>query len=333
LTIDNSQLKISMRKFLLSIISIILFAHSAVYAQKITVNARIDSTVLRIGEQAHLTFQVSQQPNQKVSMPLFSDTIISGLEIVEPMKLDTVKSADGHLLVTQHYVITAFDDSLLYIPSYPFVLNGDTVWSKSLSLKVIQPYKIDTATNQVTDIKPVMDPKFDWAGLFLIIFIILAVIALIAIGYVLYTKYFKKQPVLDVKSQELLLPPHVVALNYLDKLKKEKSWQLGRSKEYHTELTDVLRAYIERMYSLNSMEMTSEEILDQFKLMRLEEKSVYMTLQQILKLADLVKFAKWDATPDEHELSLMNAYLFINLTKVEDIKPLEEIKEESKEKK
>jgi hypothetical protein len=300
--------------------------HSALYAQKITVNARIDSTVLRIGEQTHLSFQVSQQPNQKVRMPLFSDTIIGGLEIVEPLKIDTVKAADGHLLVTQHYVVTAFEDSLLYIPSYPFVLNGDTVWSKSLSLKVVQPFKIDTATNQVTDIKPVMDPKFDWAGLLLIIFIILAIIALIAVGFVVYRKYFKKQPVLDVKSQELLLPPHVVALNYLDKIKKEKAWQQGRSKEYHTELTDVLRTYIERMYNLNSMEMTSEEILDHFRLMRLDEKSVYLALQQILKLADLVKFAKWDATPDEHELSLMNAYLFINQTKVEEVKPLEEIK-------
>ena len=57
-------------------------------------------------------------------------------------------------------------------------------------------------------------------------------------------------------------------------------------------------------------------------------------MQQILKLADLVKFAKWDAAPDEHELSLMNAYLFVNQTKIEEVKPLNEIKnEESKEQK
>jgi hypothetical protein len=51
-------------------------------------------------------------------------------------------------------------------------------------------------------------------------------------------------------------------------------------------------------------------------------------LQQILKLADLVKFAKWEATADEHELSLMNAYLFVNQTKIEEVKSLDEIKDE-----
>ena len=90
-------------------------------AQNITVTARIDSTSMWIGEQTKLSFEISQQPNQKVVTPLFSDTIIGGLEIVEPMKADTVSSPDGHLLVTQHYVVTAFEDSLLYIPPYPFV--------------------------------------------------------------------------------------------------------------------------------------------------------------------------------------------------------------------
>jgi hypothetical protein len=322
-----------MRKnFLLLFLFLAVFVNNHLLAQKITVNAALDSTVMKIGDHAHLSFTVSQKPNQKVIMPIFSDSIKGGLELVEPMKLDTVKSQDGHILVSQHYVVTAYNDSLLYIPPFPFVLNGDTVWSKSLSLKVVQPFKIDTASNSITDIKPVMDPKFDWMRLFIILLIILAIHGLIVLGMVLYCKYFKKSPILDTKSQELLLPPHVVALSYLDKIKQEKAWQQGRSKEYHTQLTEVLREYIERMYKINSMEMTSEEILDQFRFLRLEQKSVYLCLQQILKLADLVKFAKWDATPDEHELSLMNAYLFVNQTKIEEVKPLEEVKiDETKE--
>ena len=315
-----------MRKYFLIFLFIVSFIQVDLWAQKITVNARIDSTVLKIGDQTGLSFQISQQANEKVSIPLFSDSIMSGLDIVEPLKVDTVKSPDGHILVTHHYVVTSFKDSLLYIPSYPFVINGDTVWSKSLSLKVVQPFKIDTASNKIADIKPVMDPKFDWMELLIIILLVLAAHGLIVVGIIVYQKFFKKEPVLDLKSQELLLPPHVVALSYLDKIKQEKAWQLGRSKEYHTELTDVLRAYIERMYSINSMEMTSEEILEQFKLMRLAQKSVIQSLQQIFKLADLVKFAKWEATVDEHELSLMNAYLFVNQTKIEEEKPLDEIK-------
>lgn len=321
-----------MRKLFLFLL-IISFAHVDLWAQKITVTARLDSTVIWIGSQAHLTFEVSQQPKQKVSMPIFSDTIVGGLELVEPGKTDTAKSPDGHILITQHYVVTSFKDSLIYIPPFPFVSNGDTVWSKSLSLKVIQPFKIDTASNKIADIKSVLEPKFDWMKLWFIILIVLAIHGLLILIFWLYKKYFKKKPVLSENEIKLLLPAHVVALTQLDKIKQEKPWQQGRSKEYHTELTDVIREYIERVYNVKSMEMTSEEILDQLRILRLEKKSTYIGLQQIFKLADLVKFAKWNPTPDEHELSLLNAYSFINQTKIEDVKPVEKVKTEELEEK
>jgi len=309
---------------------IVTFVYTDLWAQKITVNARLDSTVLWIGDQAHLSFEVSQQPNQKVSMPIFSDSIVRGLELVEPVKTDSVKTADGPILVTQHYVVTAFEDTLLYIPPFPFVSNGDTVWSKSLSLKVVQPFKIDTTSNSIADIKPVFEPKFDWLGLLKIILLVLLIHGLLVIALIFYRKYKKDKPVFENKIQEQLLPPYVVALNQLDKIKQAKPWQQGRSKEYHTDLTDVIREYIERVFLIKSMEMTSEEILDQLNILRKEEKSAYIGLKQILQLADLVKFAKWNPTPDEHELSLRNAYLFVNLTKVEEVKPLEVINKEEK---
>lgn len=316
-----------MRKFFLLLL-VISFAHVDIWAQKITVNARLDSTVIWIGSQTHLTFEVTQQPKQKVSTPIFSDTIVGGLELVEPAKTDTVKSPDGHVQITQHYLVTSFKDSLLYIPPYPFVCNGDTVWSKSLSLKVVQPFKIDTASNKIADIKPVFDPKFDWLNLFQKILLVLAILVLLILLYVLYKKYFKKKPVLNDNEKKMLLPAHVVAIEHLNKIKQEKPWQQGRSKEYHTELTDVIREYIERIFNIKCMEMTSEEILDHLKMLSKEQKSTYLGLQQILRLADLVKFAKWNATPDEHELSLQNAYIFVNQTKIEEVKPLEEIKSE-----
>lgn len=315
-----------MRKSLLLFLILVTFVNPNLRAQKITVNASLDSTVLWIGNQAHLTFEVSQQPTQKVSMPVFSDSIIRGLELVEPVKIDTIKSQDGHLLVKQHYLVTSFKDSLLYIPPFPFVLNGDTVWSKSLSLKVVQPFKIDTASNKIADIKPVFQPKYNWLNLLLIILLVLAIHGILILIFVLYKKYFKKLPEPNSKEMKLLLPPYVVALNQLDKIKQEKPWQQGRSKEYHTELTDVVREYIERVFNINSMEMTSEEIMEHLRNLRLEQKTAYSGLKQILQLADLVKFAKWNATPDEHELSLLNAYLFVNQTKVEEAIPLEEIK-------
>ena len=317
-----------MRKNVLLFFVLVSFVQTSLFAQKITVQAKLDSTVIWIGNQAHLSFEVSQKPNEKVVLPLFSDTIVGGLELVEPMKNDTTKSPDGHLLVKRHYTVTSFKDSLIYIPPYPFILNGDTVWSNSLSLKVVQPFKVDTASNTIADIKPVFEPKFDWWGLFQIILIVLLILAILVGGYILIRKYWQKRPVFEKSEPEIILPAHVIALNQLDKIKNEKTWQQGRIKEFHTEVTDVLREYIERIFNIKSMEMTSEEILNHLIIIRSAKKSAFEGLKQILQIADLVKFAKWNATPDENEMSLMNAYLFVNQTKVEEVKSLNEIKKE-----
>ncbi len=320
-----------MRNFFLLFICINFFAHSDLLAQKITVNAHLDSTVLWIGDQAHLTFEVSQQPKQKVSMPIFSDTIVGGLDLVEQLITDTIISPNGHIVVSQHYVVTAFQDTLLYIPPFPFVSNGDTVWSKSLSLKIVQPFKIDTASNSISDIKSVFKPKFDLLGLLKILFFIMLIIAFLILGYLLIRKYWLKKSIFE-STPLPVLPSYVIALNQLDRIKSEKLWQQGRLKEYHTDLTDVIRIYIENVFNINSMEMTSDEILDHLSDLHKQEKTAYIGLKQILQLADLVKFAKWNPNLEEHELSLRNAYLFINLTKVEESKPLEETTEkESKE--
>jgi len=301
-----------------------------VFAQKITVNARLDSTVMWIGNQAHLSFEVTQQPKQKVIMPLFSDSIVKGLDLVEQAKTDTVNSENGSVKVTQHYVVTAFKDSILTVRPFPFVINGDTVWSNSLTLKVVQPFKVDTAASSVADIKPVYEPKFDWVGLIQTILLILVILALLVVLYIYIRKYWQKKPIFE-KAPEPALPPHIIALNHLDKIKENKPWQQGRSKEYHTELTDVIREYIELVFGMKSMEMTSEEILYQLRTMRKSDKTSYLGLQQILQLADLVKFAKWNPLPDEHELSLKNAYLFVNQTKkVEEVVPTEDKQKEVK---
>ncbi len=307
------------RFFLLHLFFVLTLGICDLQAQKITVNASLDSTMIWIGNQAQLSFEISQQPNQKVLTPIFSESIIGGLDLVEPVKNDTTKSEDGHIIVTQKYKVTAFEDSLLYIPAFPFVIDGDTVWSKTLSLKVVQPFQIDTAANSITDIKSVFAPKFYWMGLLIKVAIGLLILAVLTGLFFLARKYFKKKPELDAKEAQKLLPPEVVAYSQLDKLKSEKPWQHGRSKEYHTELTDILREYTERVYEMRSMEMTSEEILDELNYLRKDNKIAFNSLKQVLQLADLVKFAKFNPTPDEHELSLNNSYQFVDQTKIEII--------------
>ena len=311
-----------MKFFRLILFLPIAFLCLSLQAQPITVTARLDSTILWIGDQSGLSFEVTQSAEQQVEFPVFYDTISSGLEIVGGIRMDTTKSKDGYLIVRQNYTVTAFEDSLYYVPPFPFVLNGDTVWSNPLSMKVVQPFEIDTASHAITDIKPVYNVKFYWKGFLKWLFFIWLVCAIVLLIWFLVRKFVQKKPVIPfVKEPEVLLPAHVVALAALDKIKQKKSWQQGRVKEYHTELTDVLREYIERLFNVSSMEMTSDEILDSLGMLRVSQKSAHNGLKQILQLADLVKFAKWNPTTEENEISLMNAYLFVNQTKIEEVKP------------
>ncbi|MDR0811610.1 MAG: BatD family protein [Paludibacter sp.] len=318
-----------MRKlYFISLFSILAVAVSA---QAISVSARIDSTSIWIGEQTRLTFEISQPEGQTVLAPLFSDSIVSGLEIVNAAKPDTTHQ-DNHLVINQSFTLTSFDDTLYYIPPFPFVAGGDTFYSNSLSLKVIQPFEIDTASNQIADIKTVYTPPFNWKKFLLTLALVLLIAAIVGLFviFVVYKLIKRKKKPEEIVKYETRISPYDFAIQQLARIKDEKLWQQNRAKEYHTELTDVVREFIDRNYSVPSLEMTSEEILDKLIFVNKENKPAYNTLKQILTLADLVKFAKWNPLPSENEQSLKDAYFFVEETaiKEKEEKPEEEKIEE-----
>lgn len=301
---------------------ILIFTAINLHAQSFSVHAKIDSVQMWIGNQTNLQFEITQSPKEKITLPVFSDTIVGNLEIIKPAQVDTQQISTNQIGVRVNYVVTSFKDSLIYIPKYPFVLNEDTVWSNSLSIKIIQPFVVDTASHALADIKPIIQPPFDWKGFILKIILTLLIIALLAV-VVWLIKKFRNKPIKIIPQKTIpYVPAHIEALKQLDRLKEEKSWQRGRIKEYHVELTDIIRHYVSRMFNINSMEMTSDEILRHAHFLNVDKKGGYEALRQILTLADLVKFAKYQPSAIDNEMSLMNAYLFVNQTKIEDMQDI-----------
>jgi hypothetical protein len=250
------------------------------------------------------------------------------LEIIGRVRMDSTFSADGYLQVRHRYVVTAFQDSLFFIPAFPFVVAGDTTWSHPLALRVLQPFYINPESNEIADIKSNFEVSRYWGRIIrIVLWVVLIWLALALIIY-LIMKYGLKKPAFDNENQETAIPSYVEALSGLDKIKDEKSWQQGRLKEYYTELTDVIRVYLGKVFEINATEMTSEEILETLRYIRREHKEAYEQLQKILQVSDLVKFAKWIPTSDESEKSLKDAYAF-----VEQTKPEEKVEEEKDSKK
>jgi hypothetical protein len=87
-------------------------------------------------------------------------------------------------------------------------------------------------------------------------------------------------------------------------------WQEGKIKDYHSGISDILRVYIEERYSINAPEMTTDEIMYAMRRTVVPE-NLKEKLRQILVLADLVKFAKENPVPHEHETSINYAIDFV----------------------
>lgn len=293
----------------------------------IIVSAAIDSTAIFIGDQTDIRLQAIMDAAEQVAMPVYGEMLMDGIEIVDRTVVDTAVLADGRRQLSQYLTVTSFSDSLFYIPPQPFVSGGDTLWSQPLSLNVIQPFEMDT-TLAITDVKDIRKAPIWWWGIFRWVLLALGVIAL-GVGIYYLVRYIRRlrKGEEETVNPELLRPAEEVALEKLDLIREAKIWQEGKTKQYHTELTDVIREYIGRRYEVSSTEKTSDETLKALKPLMDGQKELFERLRKMLTLADLVKFAKWNTTPDENESALLTAYDFVR----ETTPTAEEAKEEGTE--
>jgi hypothetical protein len=287
----------------------------------LVVSATIDSTTLFIGDQTDLHLRATCEVGEQVQLPVIDEQLIPGIEVVDRTIIDTTTINDGRIQYNQYLTLTSFEDSLFYIEPLPFVSGDDTVWSESLMLNVVQPFEMDSTDMAITDIKGIYRAPIWWWGFMRWVLLALAVAGVGVGGYYLITylqsRMGKRDE--DAVAAEPLRPAEEVALEKLDAIREQKIWQTGQIKEYHTQLTDVVREYIARRFEVSSAEQTSDETLRAMRPLLSDKKDLYEQLRKMLTLADLVKFAKWTATPDENELSLRSAYTFVKETTIKSL--------------
>lgn len=300
-----------------------MFIFNTSIAQNITLNAKLDTNFILIGDQINLTLDILCPKNTKVVFPQLKDTLSEKVEIVSQSKIDTILGTDKEMIAyKQKLLITAFDSGQFVIPSLFFITtsNGATDTISSLpQLLNVYTLPVDTAKQQIMDIKEPYGAPLTLREM--IPYILGGIVAILLIlGIYLYFSRRKKHiPFLKIleKPKE---PAHIIALRELDKLKNEKLWQNNKVKAHHSEISEIIRRYIENRYQVMAMEQTTDEILSAMNVStNLDTKNLEL-LQRTLRLADLVKFAKVEPLPDENEMSLKNSYQFVNETKLEEEK-------------
>ncbi|MBN1388165.1 MAG: hypothetical protein JW965_06940 [Bacteroidales bacterium] len=302
------------RRVLLLIISVLICISAL--PQKVLVEAEIDSADIYIGDQVKYTVRVTQPPEIYLDMPEYADTLYDKLEILSQAPVDTTFEDTGEMVLTKSYTITSFDTGYYQIP--PYYLEYETGQGKKRFYSEYVPLRVkrvDITPPDSTDvIFDIIGPeKIGYSVGEILPWVLLAVILMIAAR--LIYKYLPGRKVKEEEEKPSIPaePIHIITFRALDKLERKQLWQAGKVKEYYSELTEILRYYIEVRYSIPALEMTSEEILS-----GLGNKDVgpdnLSILRKLLQNADLSKFAKYKHDAVTNESAMQNARDFVKAT-------------------
>jgi hypothetical protein len=280
--------------------------------------AKLDTTSILIGDQIRLTLSLSCPKQAVIVWPNVGDTLTSKIEVVRKSGIDSLAATDqsGLKTFTQQITITSFDSGYYAIPPFTILYKnpGDAEYKAAETeplLLEVRTVQVDLS-KEIKDIKSPLKAPVTFRELlpWILGFIVLC---LVIYGIIYYIRKRKKaEPLLQIRRKPEL-PPHVIALDALESLRAKKLWQSGKIKEYHTELTDIIRTYIENKFQIPAIEMVTDEILEGIE-RTVESPETKGKLRDMLQLSDLVKFAKERPLPDEEEKTLNYAIDFVRDT-------------------
>ena len=286
-------------------------------AQGSTFKASTDKESILIGEQILLRLEIRSAAADSISFPVLEDTLSAAVEIVQKSPIDT--TFEGQTLeqrvLSQKLILTSFDSGYHAIPPLVATVNGFPLESNPFLVSV-QTVTVDTAKG-IYDIRGVAQVPFSFKEWLKENWTWLAVAFLLLIGIIGLIIWFKRRPDhIPVAIEKSKRPAHELALERLVDLESKSLWQNDKIKEFYSELTDILRQYIEQRFFIPELEQTTDEIIDSMRRKPDFGQETIDKTRNVLFLADLVKFAKEKPVGSENEMNLVAVKIFIEETKV-----------------
>lgn len=286
------------------------------------VSGSIEPDSVGIGDRFLYSIEVEKDLVQSVFFPSFGGDGSDSYELIEDLPIDTLSREGRKLKLRKSYRLAAFDEGIhRVVPQVMYADKNivDTIGGADTLELLVTTIEIDSTSHAIFDIKPQKTLPFRLGEITgYIKWTLVALLALAALAYAakhILKRYGKRFS--DMFRPAPPLPPHEAALAALEKLRAQRLWQEGKHKLYYSALTDILRTYIAGRYGVSAMEMTSDEIVEAMRGVDLPRKSA-MDLAQILREADLVKFAKAAPEADENEAAYRAACDFVEQTKPEE---------------
>lgn len=276
----------------------------------------VDTTSIRIGEQINYKINIKLDSLDEINFPKAKD--FAPFELINEFKVDT-NYLDKKFIISKQFALTFFDSGTYYIPSQKLSLLDKEIELDSFKV-TINPVKIDTTKQGLYDIKPIMksNTKFDFLfWLYILIFIIVFCTFL----------YFKNHifSFFTINKLEVeYLTPYEKAVTELSKIKDLNYLSEIDIKTYYSDLTFVIRNFIEEKIIDNALECTTKELIQKLSLLKTSKKlnfsnSTLKNIEDVFSRADLVKFAKYE--PDTQSASTDLETLTKELEKIKLILP------------
>lgn len=267
-----------------------LFATNAKAQQPPKVTQKVDTTAIKIGQQINYKVVVEADSTANIIFP--EGQTFSPMEMVEASDIDTVKGKDTFTWI-RNYALSQFDSGAYYIPPQRIVVNAKPYMLDSIPVSV-SGVVVDTTKQKMYNIKGLTNVEkasnFNWI-LWLWILIPLAIIAFIVWWFV-----FRKKPLTE-EEKIALLPPFERAIQELKNLEKSRYIIESNYKGYYSELTTIVKRYLEDEVHISAMESTTDELFAKIEMlqasgsMHLDNETI-RNFKRVLQTADLVKFAR-----------------------------------------
>jgi hypothetical protein len=305
----------------------LLFVNS-ISAQTISAKSSTDKNDYLIGDYIDFTVKIEYDPSISIVNPSIKDSL-KNIDIIKseaPVK----KEESNKKVLVYKFILSRYDSAEVVIPPIPIYyriskegealspvisdnnIANDTTIKSTLTNEVrftVHSLKI-SREEEIKDLKAPVKIPLDWK---IIALWILAGLLLISAVIFLYLKWKKNKKVTEVEAPKIDIPPHVAALNSLNLLEKKKLWQQGLVKEFHTEITEIIRNYFEAAFNLHALELSTSELLEELSV-NPEAKKIAGITSDFLNNADLVKFAKFQPINQVNEQMMIQAKIIVEDT-------------------
>ncbi|KPL19736.1 MAG: hypothetical protein AMJ92_02030 [candidate division Zixibacteria bacterium SM23_81] len=303
----------------LGLILVILSFPSWAQKDEISIQASVDPDTVHIGDVITYTLTVIHAP-EVTFQATPPGTNLGAFEVRDYQVMPQEELQDGQLQSEIRLLLTTFQTGELDIPAVEIVAVDSSGHIDTLSTSRMPIAVASLNPDQNGDIKDIKPPvKLPGARPFLSWLIGGLILLAVGTALLLYLRKRRlRQALSTIEYQGPPRPAHEIALEELDRIASLNLIQRGLIKQFYTEISEAIKRYIGRRYRLQTMELTTAELVSAMEQASLSEEDVGI-FKPFFQECDLVKFAKHIPLPDRIDGALEDARQLVLSTREEPV--------------